>query len=367
MKHNAPNERIKRDYLRYLKEAKWRDETSIDGAAKALVRFEDSTGRKDFRKLHREQAIAFKLRLRDALNARTGERLSKATINSTLRHCRDFFVWLAREPGYKNAIAYSDADYFSPSDKDVAIARATREKRVPTLAQVEHVLSILPGGTILQRRDRALIAFAMLTAVRVAALASLRLGDVDIAEGLVIQDARHVRTKFSKTIRTDFMPVSERALAIVRAWHGELSADATRGPDDALFPATAIALDDQGAFTAAGLAREGWSTGGPIRDVFRRAFAAAEIPYFNPHSFRHMLARYAMTLDLTPEAMKAWSQNLGHNDVLTTFTSYGEVPTHRQGELIRTLARAGKTAASRDQIASLEALLAGLKAADLGE
>ena len=33
--------------------------------------------------------------------------------------------------------------------------------------------------------------------------------------------------------------------------------------------------------------------------------------------------------------MKAWSQNLGHNDVLTTFTSYGTVAVHRQGELIR--------------------------------
>ena len=42
-----------------------------------------------------------------------------------------------------------------------------------------------------------------------------------------------------------------------------------------------------------------------------------------------------MAIDLTPEEMKAWSQNLGHNDVLTTFTSYGSVPAHRQGELIR--------------------------------
>lgn len=33
--------------------------------------------------------------------------------------------------------------------------------------------------------------------------------------------------------------------------------------------------------------------------------------------------------------MKAWSQNLGHANVMTTLTSYGEVPTHRQGELIR--------------------------------
>ena len=42
-----------------------------------------------------------------------------------------------------------------------------------------------------------------------------------------------------------------------------------------------------------------------------------------------------MALDVSPEQMKAWSQNLGHADVLTTFNSYGAVPVHRQGELIR--------------------------------
>ncbi len=32
---------------------------------------------------------------------------------------------------------------------------------------------------------------------------------------------------------------------------------------------------------------------------------------------------------------KAWSQNLGHDGVLTTFSSYGEVPLFCQAELIR--------------------------------
>ena len=35
---------------------------------------------------------------------------------------------------------------------------------------------------------------------------------------------------------------------------------------------------------------------------------------------------------------KAWSQNLGHEEVLTTFTSYGSVGSRRQGEIIRELA-----------------------------
>jgi hypothetical protein len=35
----------------------------------------------------------------------------------------------------------------------------------------------------------------------------------------------------------------------------------------------------------------------------------------------------------TPEDFKAWSQNLGHEGVLTTFTSYGQVASHRQAEI----------------------------------
>jgi hypothetical protein len=176
----------------------------------------------------------------------------------------------------------------------------------------------------------------MLTGTRVTALTSLRLSHVDMVGGYVDQDARTVQTKFAKTFRTYFMPVSERALGVVADWHAELSADVRRGPDNALFPATMIALDEGGGFAAAGLHRQGWSTSEPVRAIFRRAFALACLPYFNPHSFRDMLVRHAMTLHLSAEAMKAWSQNLGHADVLTTFTSYGSVPTHRQGELIRT-------------------------------
>ena len=40
----------------------------------------------------------------------------------------------------------------------------------------------------------------------------------------------------------------------------------------------------------------------------------------------------------TPEDFKAWSQNLGHDKVLTTFLSYGQVESPRQGEIIRGLA-----------------------------
>ena len=362
MKPNAANERIKRDYFTYLAEARGRDPATIDSAAAALARFEDSTGRKDFKRLHREQVIAFQRRLAESASSRTGDRLSKATIHAIIRHCRDFFTWLAREPGYRSKISYTDADYFSLSDKDVAIARARRDKAMPSIAQVEHVLTVLPTDTPVQRRDRALIAFTMLTGARVGALASFRLGDLNAAGGYVDHDARHVQSKFAKTFRTHFMPVSDHALAIVQDWHAELSADVARGPADPLFPATAVAPDDRGTFAATGLLPSGWSGTGPVREVFRRAFGLAGLPYFNPHSFRDMLVRHAMTLNLAPEAMKAWSQNLGHADVLTTFTSYGQVPVHRQGELIRAMASKAAANVATDQIEVLEALVATMKA-----
>ncbi|GJL60803.1 MAG: hypothetical protein NPIRA03_36600 [Nitrospirales bacterium] len=67
------------------------------------------------------------------------------------------------------------------------------------------------------------------------------------------------------------------------------------------------------------------------------AFTNAGLPYFNPHSLRNTLVRLGETVCQTPEAFKAWSQNLGHEKVLTTFCSYGEVSTRRQQEIIECL------------------------------
>lgn len=359
-KPNPANERIKREYFTFLREAKGRDSATIDRMAMALARFEDSTGRKDFRKFHREQAMAFKRRLSDAISSQTGERLSKATVTAILRDLKTFFEWLSREPGYRSKILFSDADYFSPSEKDAAIARARRDKPVPTLEQVARVLATMPAATLLERRNRALVAFAAITGARVMALATFRLGHVNLDGGFVEQDARTVATKFAKTFRTVFMPVCDGAFEVVTDWVVELRDLHTCGPDDPLFPATAMGLGEHGGFQPQGLARHGWASSGPIRDVFRRAFEGAGLPYFNPHSFRDMLVRHAMTLDLSPEEMKAWSQNLGHSDVLTTFTSYGTVPLHRQSELIRARAIGNDHPANDD--ASLLAALETIKA-----
>lgn len=358
-KHNAANERIKRAYFVYLREARRRNDASIDGVASALARFENSNGYRDFGKFHREQAVAFKRKLDQETALRTGQRLSRATVNSTLAALRSFFIWLADQPGYKRRISYSDADYFNLSEKDVRIAKAVREKPFPTVEQVNHVLARAPASTDIEIRDRALIALVLLTGVRDGALASLKLKHVDLAQCRLDQDAREVKTKFSKTFSTWFFPVEGSAQAIFTAWIDHLRSGLLWGDDDPLFPATRMELGDAGGFVAAGLKREGWSTAEPVRRIFRQAFERAGLPYFKPHSIRDTLVQLGEMTCRTPEEFKAWSQNLGHEKVLTTFSSYGAVAAHRQAALIRGLGMKPKDSFSAS---TLEARLAKLEA-----
>jgi hypothetical protein len=56
-----------------------------------------------------------------------------------------------------------------------------------------------------------------------------------------------------------------------------------------------------------------------------------------PHTFRTTLVRLGETICRSPEEWKAWSQNLGHESEMTTFASYGQVPGHRQAEIMQAL------------------------------
>jgi integrase len=55
------------------------------------------------------------------------------------------------------------------------------------------VLAHLPFGSDIEKRNRALIAFTLLTGARDNAIASMRLKHVDLVEGKIIQDARQVQ------------------------------------------------------------------------------------------------------------------------------------------------------------------------------
>ena len=134
-----------------------------------------------------------------------------------------------------------------------------------------------------------------------------------------------------------FFPVGGDFVSIIVEWKRCLEVEHGFGPDDPLFPKTVVGFGPQGEVSAARLGREGWANADPIRAVFKRASAAAGLPHFTPHSFRHTLAQLGGHLCTTLAEYKAW--NLGHRGTLVTLTSYGNLPGYTQRELIRGLAQ----------------------------
>lgn len=332
-KHNVNNERIKRKYLTFLKQAKGQNESSIDCVAKAIARFESYTQYKDFKAFHFEQAIGFKKHLANQKHHQSAKPLSAATRNGTLRHLKAFVQWLSQETGYKSRVKYSDAEYFNLSEKEARIAKAKRSKQVATLEQIKHAIQAMPTSTLIQQRDKAIIAFTLLTGARDSAITSFKLKHIDLKANTLYQDARDVKTKFSKTFTSYFFPVGDEIREIVKGWVKTLKEEHLYGNDDPLFPKTAMTKGEDGNFVVSGLSKEHWSTASPIRKIFKQAFEAVDLPYFNPHSFRNTLAALGEKVCQSPEQFKAWSQNLGHEGVLTTFISYGEVQTARQADI----------------------------------
>ena len=337
-KHNPQNERIKREYMEHLRHAKRLSDPTIDGVLKSIRRFEEYTGFKDFKQFTRRQAMDFVRDLPETPNARGNGVLSRPTVYTTLTQLRTFFIWLAGKPGYKSRFVYSDADYFNLTEKQARMAKAPRMQRQPTMEQITAVVQSITPATDFDRRDQALIAFAILTGARDGALASIKLRHVDLEQKLLYQDARDVKTKNSKTIPTFFFPIGGVFEQIVADYISYLKKERLWGMDAPLFPATKMAIGKNGGFAAAGFDRRHWTTASPIRDIFKKRFAAAGLPYYNPHTFRRTLVLLGEKICKSPEEFKAWSQNLGHDHVSTAFNSYGNIGMNRQGEVMRQLA-----------------------------
>jgi integrase/recombinase XerC len=349
-KFSPANERIKHRYLAFLGEAKRFSTSSVDQVAAAIADFEASTGFRDFRHFRIEQAQSYKRKLGSSTGDNgKGRGLAKATISSRPAALKAFFQWLAQQPGFKSRLTYSDAEYFNASANDERIAKAVRERPVPSVEQIRHVLHSMPSQSDIERRNQALIAFTLLSGARDNAIASMSIKHVDLTNRRIYQDAREVRTKNAKTITSTFFPVGTDIELIVENWV-RLLVERLWGPDDPLFPATKVALGESGHFENGGLDRKHWKDAAAIRRVFKESFKAAGLPYFNPHSFRNTLASLGERICPNPEAFKAWSQNLGHAHVLTTFTSYGTVASSRQDEILKELFNTGPVVGEPDAV-----------------
>jgi len=333
-KMNEENERIKRRYLQYLKAAKRRDQSTVVKAAEGILRFEASTRYASFKKFRIEQFIKFQDALDSEVNKKTGKPLSKSTIRSILSANKGFFFWLADQQGYKSRIRHSDADYFNMNAKGARVTSASRETPYPSIEQARHAFSYMPEATEIDRRNKALFAFFMLTGARDGAVSSLKLKHINMIDGCVYQDARDVRTKNSKDVTTYFLPVDTEYFEAFKVWIEYLRKEKLFGPDDALFPPPNMGIVD-GAFQVIGLKREIYQNANAVRQAIKDAFTRADLYPFTPHAFRKTLVKWADTVFQSRAAFKAFSQNIGHSHVVTAVSAYCPISTDEQKHYIQ--------------------------------
>jgi integrase/recombinase XerD len=200
---------------------------------------------------------------------------------------------------------------------------------VPSITQAKRALSLMPASTPRELRDKSVFSLLCLTGIRVAALVSLRIKHINLVEKSVTQNPREVATKFGKRIDTFLAKGFPEAEEVLATWLTHLDEKEFYGPDDPLFPATALKSTASTGFQAEGFDRRPWRSTEPVRKIVNGAFKAVNLPAFGPHAFRHMLARHATRTCTSVAELVATSQNLGHTDVLTTLRSYGQIDRDR--------------------------------------
>ena len=336
-KVNPKNARHRHDWRKELE----RDDSpsTIDQKLAALACFEEATDYIDFDKITVEAVDIF---IKFVIQRPTRSRTNVATVNSV----KTFFQWMVMDERIKGKIARKPINALRLKRKDRTASKARKARSIATIAQIEATVKAMPKTTAIERRNRALIAFTLVSGARDGAIISMRVKHVDLINKRVEQDPNEVDTKAGKQIHTVFFPVGEFFIQEVEDYIDYLKSEQGFTAQDYLFTSTARGRNEIDQFCNVGITKERWAKAQPMRDVFRKAFEAADLPYFNPHSFRKTLMALAYEMELSGEEIKAWSQNLGHAKLDTSVNNYGPVSLDRQR--MRMLAMHGKRQPSND-------------------
>lgn len=150
-----------------------------------------------------------------------------------------------------------------------------------------------------------------------------------------LDHAKGARGKpLGKSIDTFFAKGFDEAEEVLAKWMAHLDQVVLYGPDDPLFPATALEAEESDGFKASGFQRRNWTTTEPVRKIVNAAFKNAGLPAFGPHAFRQMLSRHIAKTCKSVAELVASSQNLDQTDVLTTLRNYGHINRDDQRKLV---------------------------------
>lgn len=357
-KENPKNERVKRAFFRWLAEADGCCASTVGNIENAILLWQEFSKDEDFALFNGDKAIEFKRWL--VKRQFRDKPISVVTYHAYLRYLRKFFTWLVRENGYKSRIKPNSVDYLKVTEKEERMATQSSTRNYPSLEYVRKVVESIEPKTEVDRRDRALISFTLLSGMRDKAIATLPLGCFDTETFVIQQNPRKgVETKFSKLIPTTLFPFDGKMLSDVVEWSRYLMAKGF-GSQDPLFPRS---KQEQGADNltfevSTEVEPVFWRGTGRIREIFKARAEAIGLSYFPPHTFRHLAISLAFKSCKDGEQIKAISQNFGHEHIATTISVYGNYQPSQLTEIIKGMDFSGKQAPTMlDEIQEIKKLL----------
>jgi integrase/recombinase XerD len=349
-KVNSKNEKIKRRFFDWLKEADGCCDSTVLNVERAIQIYEEFTKYADFITYSPDKAKEFK----KWLLKRTfrNKLISLTTYYSYTKTLHKFFLWLSWQAGYKRKITPDIVDYLKITYKEERIATQPAIRNIPSLEYVISLVRSIKINSEIDKRDRALISFTLLSGMRDKAIATLPLSCFDEEKLIIIQNPRQgVQTKFSKFIPTTIFKFNDDLVIYIIEWAKHLKSKGF-GSKDPLFPRSRTEQTKSNLSFEPAIEVEPvfWRGAGRIREIFKNRAKDASLTYYPPHTFRHLAVDLALKYCKTGEEIKAVSQNFGHEHVATTLSSYGNYTPYRLSEIISQMAFSGKDKYQNDEL-----------------
>lgn len=336
------NELTKRKFFGYVRNSKGFSEKTIECYEKAIWLWEDFLHKSDFVKFNKTAAEGFKNWLKAKKKANPQQEVSVSYRYDILRYLRAFFEWLSKQKGYKT-IDPTAVEYLRLSREEAKIATQPRKVEVPSLKEIKAVVEGIKGSSEIEMRDKALISLMFLTGARISAVRTLLMKSFDKDKLVIDQNPVFgVKTKFSKRIITPLIYYSyKEVLNYFLEWFNYLEEKKGFKPNDPIFPATKIenGTENLSFYNTGQVEPIFWKSSTAPSKIIEKRFEQAGVKHYKPHSIRHLLIKRLSTLSLTEAEKKAISQSLRHEDIRTTFGSYGygKIDEDKQIEIIRNI------------------------------
>lgn len=330
IKFCAENERIKYRYFDRVIHRQGKNKSSLRKIVSSILVFEEFNKFANFKQFQYETAKEFQKFLTNKYSH------SLQSAYRIMQAVQEFFLWLKEQRGYKR-LEYDDIKSLRLSLKDTERAKYSKPRKVADLQKWEEmIMNITPSGEV-EVRGRAIFALFLLSGMRIEALISLRIGDLNLEQNYIDQNSTHVNTKFSQSHKTNLWKFREEIRQIVVDWVKLLREEHSFTNEDPLFPKIHMTPTNQFKFERDGFKKEFIKQANVIREELANQFENANLDYYTPHTIRHSLIKMFMEFELNPEQLKAVSQNISHKSLETTINSYYQVHEFRKDQIINDL------------------------------